>query len=391
MTNQKKIRVGLITQNHFPRFGGMEFCNHFLAQSLNKLFNTTVSVACNTMPDVPGDVPYPYTVYRAKSFSIFTQYLKRKNIEKMIRSENINILHGTMLFGGGTEAVMIGKRFNLPVIVQSHGADVQNVPEINYGVWQNSQYISRVRATLEGADKIIAVSNMNKKMILELGAEDKKIAVIHNGVLYEEIGLVLYEDLRKKYGIKPDDFVILTVGRNRPIKRMDLFFEALSLLKKRKQNIKCICVGPIENLYEHVERCGLKDLVILIGPVPQSYSKNHISPPFPELVNLYRGADLFVSVSYLESFNTSALDALACGTPILITKMQGIRDVIKEEETGYVLNEETPEELARMLAVLREKKQELSEKRRYIRESVSHLAWENIASQVRNIYLEILS
>jgi len=343
------------------------------------------------MPDVPGDVPYPYTVYRAKSFSIFTQYLKRKNIEKMIRSENINILHGTMLFGGGTEAVMIGKRFNLPVIVQSHGADVQNVPEINYGVWQNSQYISRVRATLEGADKIIAVSNMNKKMILELGAEDKKIAVIHNGVLYEEIGLVLYEDLRKKYGIKPDDFVILTVGRNRPIKRMDLFFEALSLLKKRKQNIKCICVGPIENLYEHVERCGLKDLVILIGPVPQSYSKNHISPPFPELVNLYRGADLFVSVSYLESFNTSALDALACGTPILITKMQGIRDVIKEEETGYVLNEETPEELARMLAVLREKKQELSEKRRYIRESVSHLAWENIASQVRNIYLEILS
>jgi len=391
VTNQKKIRVGLITQNHFPRFGGMEFCNHFLAQSLNKLFNTTVSVACNTMPDVPGDVPYPYTVYRAKSFSIFTQYLKRKNIEKMIRSENINILHGTMLFGGGTEAVMIGKRFNLPVIVQSHGADVQNVPEINYGVWQNSQYISRVRATLEGADKIIAVSNMNKKMILELGAEDKKIAVIHNGVLYEEIGLVLYEDLRKKYGIKPDDFVILTVGRNRPIKRMDLFFEALSLLKKRKQNIKCICVGPIENLYEHVERCGLKDLVILIGPVPQSYSKNHISPPFPELVNLYRGADLFVSVSYLESFNTSALDALACGTPILITKMQGIRDVIKEEETGYVLNEETPEELARMLAVLREKKQELSEKRRYIRESVSHLAWENIASQVRNIYLEILS
>jgi len=390
MKNKKRIRIGLITQNHFPRLGGMEFCSHFLAQSLNKLDDTAVSLACSTMREVPRNYPYPYKVYRPRSFSILTPYFKRKNIEKMIRSEKNNLLHGMMLTGGGLEAVMMGKKFNIPVIVQSHGADVQYVPEIKYGVWQNQEFISKVKFVLDKADRIIAISNMNKKMILGLGAEEEKVEVIHNGVLYHEIGTVPYENMRKKYGIKPYDFVILTVGRNRPIKRMDLLYKALAILKDKKLDVKCISVGPTENLSELKKEYGLEELVILTGPIPPSLSKDYVSPPFPKLVNLYRAANLFASVSYVEAFNTSELCALACGTPILVTKMQGIRDVIIEGETGYVLNEETPEELARMLVVLKERKKELSEKRKYIRESVSHLSWQNISHEVRNVYLEVL-
>ncbi len=65
--NTEKIHVGLLTANHYPRLGGMEFAMHFLAEALNNIPNTHISVACSTLPEVPKNFPYPYNIYRAKS------------------------------------------------------------------------------------------------------------------------------------------------------------------------------------------------------------------------------------------------------------------------------------------------------------------------------------
>jgi len=388
---KKGIRVGIITENHFPRFGGMEFCNHFLAVALNKLPDVHASVSCGTLPEVPADFSYPYPVYRAKSCWRLTPWLHRRNRERMIRQERLNILHGSMLHGGGLRAVEIGRQFDLLVVVQSHGSDVQMIPEIGYGARLRPEIESSLRHVIENADKIVAVSKMNKDMLLELGAEENKVNVIHNGIPYEEIGVIPYEDMRSKYGLNPDGFVIITVGRNRPIKRMDLLFKALALLKRTESQIKCMCVGPFEDLPHMVKMHGLEDRIVLTGPVPrENMPTSNVSPPFQNLINLYRSVNLFVSVSYVESFNNSAGEALACGTPVLIGEKQGIRDVIREGETGFVLHDETPEHLAEMLVTLSRKRRELEQQRQNIRNSVSHLTWENTAKQFRDIYLSLL-
>lgn len=113
-------------------------------------------------------------------------------------------------------------------------------------------------------------------------------------------------------------------------------------------------------------------------------------PPFPELINLYRSSDLFVSVSYVESFNLSALDALACGLPVLVTKNQGIRDVILEGETGFVLNQEAPDALAETILALSGQKELLGVRREEITNSVAHLTYDNVAKRLREIYLSLL-
>lgn len=391
MKKKTEVRVGIITENHFPRFGGMEFCNHFLAQSLNRLPDTILALACNTMPEVSEDFTYPYRVYRSKSLSIFTRLLNSLNIRKMIRRERINVLHGPMLHGGGLKAVEMGKQFDLPVVVQSHGSDIQVVPEIGYGARLRPKLETRLRYVIESADKVLAVSNMNKEMILEMGADADKVSVIHNGCPYEEIGAIAYENMRSNYGLGLDDFVIVTVGRNRPVKRMDLFFRAMALLNKAEPQIKCVCVGPLEDLPHMVKTYRLEEKVVLTGRVPQEFKpSDNTAPPFPNLINLYRSANLFISVSFVESFNISALEALACGTPVLVGERQGIRDVIHEGETGFVLHEETPEHLANMLVTLSQKKRELEKLSQDIRNSVSHLTWENTAKQFRDIYLSLL-
>jgi len=390
MTQPQAVRVGMITENHFPRLGGMEFATHSVAQALNKLPDTKVTLACATMPQVPINFSYPYKVYRPRSFSIFTNYLYRKNIKKMILHENINILHGQMLHGAGLTAVTMSRIFDIPVVISSHGADVQSVPEIGYGARLNDNLRERLQLACHGAGHIITLSTYNRKMALEIGADPEKVSIIPNGVLYEEINAVPATDIRSRYGLDTDDFILITVGRNRPIKRMDLLYQSLSLVSKKTSNVKCLSVGPKENLVRLVRKYGLENSVILTGPIPSDSTGTTTSQPFPDLINIYRGSDLYVSVSYAESFNMSALDALACGTPLLVSKNQGIRDVIIEGETGFTLEKETPENLAEKLLELSRQRSELSRRKNAIRESVLHLTWQNIAKKIREIYSSLL-
>ena len=390
MNNHNEIRIGIITENHFPRIGGMEFCNHFLARALQKLPDTTVAVSCSAMPEVPRGFPYPYKIYRSKSFSVLTPYLYNKNIQSMINKEKPDVLLGTMLHGGGATAVRIAKKCGLPVVVQSHGSDVQTVPEIGYGARLKPEMESLIKNVINKADRVLAVSSLNRNLILELGASAEKVDVLHNGISIKEINGIPFQDARPKYGLNSDDFVIITVSRNRPIKRMNLLFEALSIAKA-ESTIKCICVGPKEDLPEMVSAYGLEETVILTGPIPKPGTLIGITgPPFPELISLYRSADLFVSVSYIEAFQTGVTDSLACGIPVLVGKNHGVRDVIIEGQTGYVMEDETPKGLAQMLLQLSKQKQALMDKKDDIRRSVAHLTWDNTARRLREICVSLI-
>lgn len=390
MKSNHKVRVGIVVHNHFPRLGGMEYCTYFLAHSLNKLPDVKACVACADMPGIPRNFPYPYRVYRPRSFSLLTRFLYQQNVKRMINIEKINILHGMMLHGGGKIAIDIGRKRGLPVVVQSRGSDVQAVREIMYGASLYPEGLASVQFSIKNSERIIALSSLIKEKIIELGGKPEKIDIIPNGFPQEEINSIPYVNLRKKYGLEDKDFVLVSVGRNRPVKRMKLLFEALSLFKKEAKKIKCICVGPKEDLPELLRHFEVGGTVFLIGRIPEPNEVIHHFPPYREIINLYRTADLYVSVSFNEAFNASALEALACGTPILVTKNQGIRDVIIEGETGFTLQEETPERLAETLLQLMQKKDELSKRREYIKNSVSHLSWSKIADRMRQVYLSLL-
>jgi len=368
----------------------MEFATHFMALALNNLTDTSAAVACATMPDIPPNFPYPYPVYRARSFSVVTPYLYRKNIEAMVKREKINLLHGQLFHGAGATAVTLGKKLGLPVVVTSHGSDVQYVPEIGYGARITPDLEAKVRYFIKQADLIVALSQIYRDLILDLGADPDKVHVIPNGCLYHEIQAVPFEDFRLKYNLKPDDFVLVTVGRNSPVKRMDLLFQALALLKNEAPHIKCISVGPEKNLGELAAQYGLSDQVVLTGPIPRQGPQDGTSPPFPDLVNLYRAADFYVSVSYVESFNNTALDALAVGLPVLVTQKQGIRDVLIEGRTGFVLQQETPEHLAEILLQLSAERENLRMQGDEIKDSVAHLTWAEVASKYRELYASLL-
>jgi len=378
------LNVGFITNNHYPQIGGLEYCTHHLAEHLNNLEGASAAVACSTLRDIPSDFKYSYPCYRAKSFSIFTPWLFRKNREHMVKAESINLLHGQMLHGGGFDAMLLSKKYKIPFVAQSHGSDVQVIPEINYGALIDPVKEEQIKCVIKNADKLIAVSSINKQSMIKLGAKPENIEVIHNGVDVKGINAITFNDLRPKLGLQPEDFVIITVGRNKPIKRMELLFMALQQLKDYK-SIKCICVGPKQNLEKLAKKFNVENQVVFTGTIPLNFNYT-INPPYPTLINAYRASNLYVSASYMESFGNAATEALACGIPIIVGQKHGVRDVISEGETGWVIPKETSKSLAELIVALYEKRESLSDKKEIIKASIAQLTWQNVAQQTVEVY-----
>lgn len=387
-TKNKMLNIGFITDNHYPRMGGLEYCTHFLAENLNRLKDVNAAVACGTLPDIPLDFKYSYPCYRAKSFSVLTPWLFKKNRERMMKKESINLLHGQMLHGGGFNAMELSAKFNVPFVAQSHGADVQVAPEINYGALKNHKQSERIKLVLKRADKLIAVSSMNKQNMIDLGAKPEQIKVVHNGVDIHEINAIPFIDLRPQFGLKPDDFVIITVGRNKPVKRMELLFQALHQIKDYK-SIKCLCIGPKQNLEELAKEYNVLNQVVLSGTIPENF--NYINqPPYPDLINAYRASNIFVSCSYVEAFSGASTDALACGIPIIIGQKHGVVDVIEQGKTGWVMPTETPNGLADLIISLYEQREALKSHNEAIKTSITHLSWDTISKQMADVYKSVL-
>ncbi|MFT6946113.1 MAG: glycosyltransferase involved in cell wall biosynthesis [Vicingaceae bacterium] len=382
------INLGILTAHHYPRLGGMEYVTHFMANELNKRADVNVSVACNSLSGICEKFQYEYNCYRSKKLSYLTPWLFRYNQEKMIREQSINLLHGPMLHGGGYDCYKQNLKYNIPFIGHSHGADVQVVKEIGYGALLDNASSQKVKKVIQHADHLIAISQINKENMLAVGAEENKISVIHNGVEIEKINSMPFQSQRQLWGVNEDDFLIITVGRNKPVKRMELLFKALNKLKEYNK-IKCICVGPTLDLKQSAAENGSLDQVIFTGQIPDQVELGS-NPPYPELINLYRSSNLYISTSYVESFGSAAADALACGIPVIVGSKHGVQDIIECQQTGFIMEKETSEELADLILECYKNRDQLKALSKMIKGSVAHVNWANITDQYERVFKSII-
>jgi len=108
-----------------------------------------------------------------------------------------------------------------------------------------------------------------------------------------------------------------------------------------------------------------------------------------KLPYFYSAADLCVVPSYYESFGLVALESLACGTPVVATKVGDIESIIRQGETGYVVKDNAPHRLADKIALLLTMSE--TEAVSSIRSSVTKFSWSNIAEAIVKEYRAVLS
>ena len=128
---------------------------------------------------------------------------------------------------------------------------------------------------------------------------------------------------------------------------MGNLLEAAALLEDQDDTVLLIVGGrpgddsELERLKSRARDLGMGDKVVFTGSVPQS-----------RLPAYYSAADVFVLPSYTESFGLAALEAMACGTPVVASRVGGLSTFIKHGETGYLIPWRRPEPFAQRLDML---------------------------------------
>jgi D-inositol-3-phosphate glycosyltransferase len=243
-----------------------------------------------------------------------------------------------------------------------------------------------VRADVEtrivaSADRIIASSEHERESLVNLyGARRDRVSVVPCGVdlsLFRPIDPVV---ARSSLGLQGN--VVLFVGRMDPIKGLDVLLRSVALLRDRVQLTLVVIGGTgtereMQRCQALVQSLGIEDRVQFRGSVPQE-----------ELPTYYSAATALVVPSHYESFGLAAVEALACGTPVVGSMVGGLPTVIRDGENGFLVPWRQPAEFAgRIERILNDEavRSHLAER---ARPSVLHFDWSAVADRILGLYRE---
>ncbi len=273
--------------------------------------------------------------------------------------------------------------WNIPHITMFHtvGA-VKNA--IAIGEPEPELRLNTEKELVKGCHRIIASTDKERDALTNYyDASPKAISVVPCGV-----NLDLFRPIDKAIALCHLGFdgeeIILFVGRIDPLKGIDNLLRAITYLENQK--LRLVVIGgdaqsqpELERLKDLSRSLGIDDSVAFYGLV-----KQEMLPYF------YSAADLCVVPSHYESFGLVALESLACGTPVVATRVGCIESVIRHGETGYVVMDNTPRRLADKIALLLSLSNGKLGAPQSIRASVTGFSWSNIADAIVDQYGEVL-
>ena len=247
--------------------------------------------------------------------------------------------------------------------------------------------IKTERQLVKHCHRIIAATEREKTELSQFyGAEAEKINVVPCGVNMDLFRPVEKAYARRHLGFDDKEHIILYVGRFAALKGIDRLLKAMTHLR-HLQNLKLVIIGGDgDTAPEFIEfqrmssKLGIHDRIMFTGRLEQD-----------ELPQYYSAADLLAVPSYHESFGLVALEALACGTPVIATEVGAMDSVICEGKTGSVVADSRPPAFARGIRDFISNPLSETESVDSIRNSVRRFNWSNIAKAMIEEYESMLA
>ena len=236
------------------------------------------------------------------------------------------------------------------------------------------------------SDGIVVSTEEEKRDVISLyDAPPHKVEVIPAGVNLDMFSPVEQRDARRELGIREEN-VILYVGRIEPLKGIDILLRAIPLLECA-DDLRVMVVGgnpggdaEMERLKTISADLGIGDSVTFTGPVPQD-----------SLPAYYSAADIYVLPSHAESFGLAALEAMACGTPVVVSRVGGLKTFIENGKTGYLAPWRCPEAFAQRLDTLLAAPELRRAMGRAAREKALSMGWNGVADRMLDYYATLAS
>lgn len=219
-------------------------------------------------------------------------------------------------------ASWLARRLGIPYVVKVHGSDL-NVKAEQAGVRP------QIRYALRGAHAVVAVSQALADKAVAMGVNPARVHVLYNGVESSLFHPGSLSEARARLSLPADERILLYVGNLKDTKGCLDLLDALPhvLLNQPDANLLFIGAGPCRDaLLQRATALGCQDRVRLVGAIEHD-----------ALGDWFRAADLLCLPSHNEGVPNVVLEAMACGTPVVATRVGGIPEVLPEH-AGILVN-----------------------------------------------------
>lgn len=249
------------------------------------------------------------------------------------------------------------------------------------------------KRVLKRADRLIVATEAEKAQLQWLYKGDlQKMEIIPPGVDVSHFYPIPKDEARQFIGLEPHQHMVLFVGRIEPLKGVDTLIRAMSCLKFQSviHPVYLAIIGgePYANpdqmttemsrLQHLCDDLCMGQTVVFLGKRAQD-----------TLPYYYSAADVLVMPSFYESFGMVALEAMACGTPVIASQVGGLAFLVKDGETGYHVPEGDPSALCDKLTMLLSNHDLREQMGYYAAEYAQGYNWEKIALQIIEVYKDL--
>ncbi len=269
------------------------------------------------------------------------------------RAGRYDMIHANYWLSG-LVAENLRRCWGAPFVMTFHTlAEMKNQIAESDGDAETDTRLSKECHLCYAADRITASTQIEKSQLVHVyGAGSSKIRIVPPGVDLARFHPIEQRYARSVIGVPADHRMILFTGRIERLKGVDALFRAMSILKQRRSGIDwtrlCVSViggdpseqGQRDNremarLHALRDELGLGDLITFLGARDQD-----------TLHFYYAAADMLVMPSHYESFGMVALEAMACGTPVIASDVGGLHELVQHNKTGFRVAPKDPESLA---------------------------------------------
>lgn len=297
----------------------------------------------------------------------------------------------------GVAALELKTEWNIPVVHMFHTLGVMKnrvaqSPEELEGEYR----IEGERKVLKSVDRIVAATPAELAQLQWLYQSDvRNIVVIPPGVNLSHFYPIPTDEAKEVIGVPASGHMLLFVGRIEPLKGLDVLIEALALINQEGILDTCrLCLSVIggdpeatneqmnsemKRLQTLREKFGLQDMITFLGQRSQD-----------TLPYYYSAAEAVVVPSHYESFGMVALEAMACGTPVVASQVGGLAFLVQDGETGFHVPDGDAQALSERLTVLLKDNKLRHKMGNNATAFASQYSWDKISNRLIKVYKDVL-
>lgn len=278
----------------------------------------------------------------------------------------------------GSAGMELARRWSVPHVAMFHTlGEVKN--RARGTEREPDQRIAVERLIARTADRIVVASTHERNLLMRLyGAPDEKLIVEPLGVDLDLFQPTPKATARRALGLAEGP-IILFVGRIEPLKGLDLLVEALGEVD---MPFTLLVVGGddraaplLSQIRQQAEDYGISSDVRFLGTVQHE-----------RLPLYYSAADICVVPSYYESFGLVAVEAMACGTPVVASRVGGLTSTVRDGVTGYLIPWRCPEPFAERIETLLANEELRHNLGAAARRAAEEFAWEKVGTAMAALY-----